>query len=276
MWALYAFARITDDIGDGQAPLSTRIEYLNRWRELLALHCSTQQGNQSRDEPAHASELSDLHPLREFDPLWPALRACVSDFQIPGELLDDIVYGVTMDLTHRPPNNWEELHRYAYHVASAVGLACTHIWCSDQTIPRQTAIDCGVAFQLTNILRDVAEDARMGRRYIPTSVMVDYDVDSSNWISGLPTGRWREMIDHVADEAIRLYISGWPTIDALTPDSQRMFSLIWRTYRSLLDQIRSAKDSLWLAPKISLPHSTRLSLLTTHLVPQLFSRLPAP
>lgn len=76
-------------------------------------------------------------------------------------------------------------------------------------------------------------------------MFASYDVDREQWIAGQPVGQWEEMLDELAERARLLYVAGWPTIDALTPRSQRMFSLMWRGYRSLLERIVTNKSSLW-------------------------------
>ncbi len=337
MYALYAFARITDDLGDGALGASEsgddrqvrgngsaddsaveskrsvgelqrlREMQLVAWENQLAqaleldlpprtLRVSpfegsahqgpTDQGS-AHEGSAHAAALAQADArsaansaIAGYAPLWPALVHAVDQFAIPPQLLLDIVEGVRMDLTPQPPANWDELRHYCYHVASAVGLACVHIWRSDPRgashLPMQSAIDCGIAFQLTNILRDIAEDARVGRSYIPLTEMERFDVDPTRWLAGEPNGNWPALIEHMAAEAERLYLSGWPTIEALTPRSQRMFSLMWRSYRQLLREVVAQKTNLWSEGKVRLSTSTKLNLLTSHLVPQLFRRLPTP
>lgn len=346
MYALYAFARITDDLGDGAlgagesgddhqvrgngsvADLAVESKrsagevqplrelQLFAWENHLAqalkldlpprtmrvspFECSAHEGppeaGSAHAGSAHAAALAQADSrsaansansanlansaIAGYAPLWPALVHAVDQFAIPPQLLLDIVEGVRMDLRPQPPANWDELRHYCYHVASAVGLACVHIWRSDpggaSDLPMQSAIDCGIAFQLTNILRDIAEDARVGRSYIPLTEMERFDVDPGRWLAGEPTGNWPALIEHMAAEAERLYVSGWPTIEALTPRSQRMFSLMWRSYRQLLREVVAQKTNLWSEGRVRLSTSTKLNLLTSHLVPQLFRRLPTP
>jgi phytoene synthase len=308
MIALYAFARITDDLGDSSEPVDVRTAQLLGWRKLLSEQIPelvpTQVPAQvpgasspiaplvTPQAPSPAGRLSAANPLtsldtsgespnanlslQQFSLLWPALRDCVTRYQMPRALLDDIVQGVAMDLTHEHPANWGDLRRYCYHVASAVGLACVYIWRAGDEIPEPQAIDCGMAFQLTNILRDIAEDARMGRVYLPLSEFASFGVDLERWLYGDPNGRWQDLVAHVAQEARERYASGWQTIDFLTPPSQRMFSLMWRSYRGLLERVIDSTDQLWGEHKIRLPQSQRLGLFTSHAFPPFFARLPAP
>lgn len=267
MYALYAFARISDDICDSDEPAATREANLEAWRKQTAAMLEANEPMAALDNPPM---------LREYASLWPALSDCVGSFGIPHRLLDEIISGVRLDIHHEQPNDWNDLKHYCYHVASTVGLACTHIWRADEAEPnQQSAIDCGLAFQLTNILRDVAEDAKRGRIYLPRDLLERHNVDSADWLAGTPTGDWIGAVTEVAEESRRLYENGWSTIDALTPRCQRMFSLMWRGYRTLLDQVLAEKHTLWTS-KPRLSKTAELKLLAQHVVPTVFERLDAP
>lgn len=281
MYALYAFARITDDLGDSHESVQVRSSQLTDWRAQLWAHC--QCGSSAADSSHPGSTLSPTAVS-----IWPAVVECVRQYRIPVQLLDDIISGVAMDLEPAQPRDWSELENYCYHVASCVGLACAHIWsdhsCSADIPDRvlgterytQSAIDCGIAFQLTNILRDIAEDARRGRIYVPHNLFVDYQVSAGGWLRAEPCGNWAEMLDEVAERARRLYRAGWPTIEILSPHSQRMFSLMWRSYRSLLEQVIADKTRLWTTHRIRLPKRQKLGLLTSHFVSPVYARLSPP
>ncbi|MCR9296197.1 MAG: squalene/phytoene synthase family protein [bacterium] len=330
MYALYAFARISDDLSDPPIPKDpttadptasqpnrqseagddTRRALLQAWQQLVRQRLPQQPQEMELDyselakldsyPPQKPTPLADLpqiptanspssspqadkhsgsdswQRLQPYDLLWPALADSLQRFQIPRQLLEDIVLGVSMDLDHQSIDSWQDLQNYCYHVASAVGLACSFIWRNSETIPIQAAIQCGMAFQLTNILRDVAEDARMHRIYIPGSLLAQHQVSTRAWLQGKPDGDWPAVIQHVGNIALEQYQLGWPTIETLTDDSSRMFSLIWRSYRSLLLQVLANKSRLWEASKISLPQKTRLSLVASHFIPALYRRLPLP
>lgn len=290
MSALYAFARITDDLGDSGEPINVRAAKLAHWRRLLWLHCAGDDAKSRLGESCDDKSGTRIgEPCDDGPTIWPAVRDCVSQFGVPVRLLDDIVAGVCMDLESQQPSDWLELQRYCYHVASSVGLCCTHIWQAEENGQEesrrpsglavhvaQSAIDCGLAFQLTNILRDIAEDARNGRIYIPQTLFASYDVDREEWLAGQPVGQWEAMLDELAERARLLYIAGWPTIDALTPRSQRMFSLMWRGYRSLLERIAVNKSSLWGNRRVRLSQRQRFGLLTTHFCSPIYARLSPP
>lgn len=276
MFSLYAFSRITDDLGDSEESSEIRRVRLAAWRQQTAATL----GHTIHDEPTRQDNSESRAVVAEqaarFASLWPGLADAHRRFEIPPKLLDDIIVGVSMDIDHQQPSDWTELNQYCYHVASAVGLACTHIWRSEKIAPVKNAIDCGIAFQLTNILRDVAEDANTGRIYLPSSELEKYGISQSTWLAGAPDGDWLELVQAVGRTASDLYDEGWDTIHSLTPDSQRMFSLMWRSYRSLLDQVLARDQDLWIPPKTRLPWTTKARLIASHFIPPLYTRLPSP
>lgn len=281
MVALYAFARITDDLGDCLDAVESRAANLAAWREALWRECGGDAHH--REEPCdHQPQQSELDVT-----IWPAVGDCIRRYHIPVAWLDDLISGVSMDLSPQQPSDWAELEHYCYHVASSVGLACTQIWRlpaqplapqphATDRCARQAAIDCGIAFQLTNILRDVAEDARRGRIYVPQQMFADYQVDAELWLAGQPTGQWEAMLDDIARQARSYYASGWQTFTELSPHSQRMFSLMWRSYRGLLERVVASKQQLWSKNRIRLHNTQRLTLLTTHFIPSIYARLTPP
>ncbi|MEM7477340.1 MAG: phytoene/squalene synthase family protein [Planctomycetota bacterium] len=265
MFTLYAFARISDDLADEPMDPKKRQELLDAWRQTLG-ELEQQQG---------VPKLPDC--LQEYHLLWPALDDTMHRFQMPISLLDDIVEGVMMDVKGEIRlGTWQELDRYCYYVASAVGLACTYIWRDKDLAPQDEAVLCGQAFQLTNILRDVAEDATRGRIYLPAELLVKHGVSEELWLSRKPNGNWQELIGEVVKIAEDRYLQGWSTIDSLSPDSQRMFSLIWRIYRQLLRQIDANLEQLWTDKRVRLQFSQKVWLSLGHFVPGMFRMLPAP
>src|SRR5215213_3696202 len=149
MCALYAFLRHTDDLADEPAPLEEKRRALDDWRQSLDAAMTT--------------------GLASSWPGLPALVDTVERHRMPRRLLDLVIDGVTMDLEPRPFATFEDLYGYCYRVASVVGLSCLHIWGYRPEGGRaaELAEACGVALQLTNIVRDVREDARQGRIYLP-------------------------------------------------------------------------------------------------------------
>ncbi len=267
MYALYAFSRISDDLSDASSDPTLALQRLQEWRCQL---------HDLDDAQARASRECEHRWLAEYAPLWPALQAAANDFGIPHQLLEDIVVGVTQDVQGHTIDTWDQLEDYCYHVASAVGLACTHIWKSGDEIPTQAAVDCGIAFQLTNILRDVAAGVQLGRVYFPNDLLAQHGIERESILRLAPAGRWDALLDTVGARAKEKFAAGWPVIEALSPDSQRMFSLMWRSYRSLLDEVLNHRSQLLTGARITVPRSTRLQLALYHLVSPLYHRLGTP
>lgn len=296
MFALYAFARITDDLSDAPSDAerqpAVQIERLNAWRRLLGQRVSASAAgfpaeSASSNNPHHlvrqcadapyagreyaapqcagsqcaVNACAELQSLSQYDRLWPALQHTVQTYHVPIRLLEDLIAGVAMDLQPVRMATWSEVDRYCYHVASTVGLACTAIWQADDALPLQQAIDCGVAFQLTNILRDVREDAARNRIYLPLNELEKFDCDVDSWLAGAPRGDWIGLVSSAVERARALYRSGAGTVDHLPPRSARMFALMWSSYRQLLEAVDRQKANLWTARRARVPTGQRWKLL---------------
>ncbi len=147
MCALYAFMRYSDDIADdNSASLPARRQALDKWRGQVRLALD----GQSCD-----------------DPVLPAFRDTVERYSIPHAYFFELLDGMDADLTERVYGTFDELYRYCYQAASVVGMSTIHVFGHDTKAAIPLAEKCGVAFQLTNIMRDVSADASMGRVYFP-------------------------------------------------------------------------------------------------------------
>lgn len=230
MQAFYAFARRCDDLADGPQPLAQRQQALARWRQEVAAALAGHPG----------------------DPILRALADTVTRFVISPHLIWRIVDGVEMDLNHRGFATYAELRRYCEHVASAVGLACLAIWgCRDEEAILPAA-DCGVAFQLTNILRDLQEDGRRGRVYLPHDELARFGTAPIDWLGPVGTPAFRSLVRFQCQRAAGLFEAGRRTEEFLDPAPRRVFHLMWATYRALLARIE--RD-----PEVVLRQRVRLS-----------------
>lgn len=260
MYALYAFARITDDLGDSTASVERRREQLLQWRGRTADVLSGAAGSiLDLDAPV----------LVSYEQLWPQLQYSASRFGMPSKYFDELIQGVMLDLEHKHPADWQATDNYCYHVATTVGLLCTYIWREDpaEAPDADLAHQCGIAFQLTNILRDVAEDAAMGRIYLPSEELERYGVDAQAWLSGRPNGNWPDLISSVGARARTAYDAGWAVGRGLSPRSSGMFMLMWRSYRQLLENVESNKGQLWGGGRTGLTRMQKLRLLSQALRP---------
>ncbi|TWU16017.1 phytoene/squalene synthase family protein [Allorhodopirellula heiligendammensis] len=277
MSALYAFARITDDLGDSNEPVMLRRHALNWWRQTTAMNLIGDASATIR----LAEEVDEFSPavaarLRaRAGEIMPALRHASDHFSIPSRYLLEIIDGVLADQQKSRFDTFEQLEHYCYLVASAVGIACLHIWGFREPLPMQAAIDCGLAFQLTNILRDVSEDAARGRIYLPRQHFEQHGLDEDDLLHPRRDARLRCLILDETRRASELFDSGWRVWDSLEEPGRPMFSMMWRTYRALLQRIAEDPDAI-LSRRVSLGMKTRLGIVSSHFVGPLYRRLPVP
>lgn len=253
MTALYAFARLADDATDATEDEHSGDSQAIGWELAPWLQFVSQL---NMPNPTGESSLSVPDGLLA---IRPALADSVDRFQIPIEMLRELVLGMDMDRGNVAIPSWDALRHYAFRVASTVGICCAAIWSPSGPPPRgtrewQAAIDCGIAFQLTNILRDVCEDARRHRIYLPTEEMKRFGIAPSAWLdvvasgdtSGLdPLGDWRGFLGVQFQRARAHFDQAWGIAPMLSPDGLRMFSLMWNTYQSLFEQIEAHPESIF-------------------------------
>jgi phytoene synthase len=215
MCALYSFMRVTDDLTDGPGPVTDKGRSLETWRRQLD---DSLAGNYS-------------HPLHL------AFHHTVERYRIPRAYLDAVLDGVAMDLDTDRYETFAELYPYCYRVASAVGLACLHIWGYTGEGAKRHAEAAGIAFQLTNILRDLGEDAARGRVYLPREDLARFGYDEQDLLRGLRDARFQDLMRFEAARAYSYYESGEALVPLLPPAGRSVFLVMQRTYRGLLDAI---------------------------------------
>ncbi len=241
MCALYAFLRHADDLADRPAPDDER-------------------------EMALAGLRGDLdHALAGEPTFWPGMRAlgdAARRHAIPGELLHQAIDGVLMDVHHRRFETFAELADYCHHVASVVGVACLHIWGyrSEQGRAESLAEHYGLALQLTNILRDVGEDARAGRIYLPREDLDRFGVDPAELAGhGTPSDRLRSLFEFQAARARGFYEAGKPLEDLVDRVGRPVLRAIVGIYRALLDEI-TRRDYRVLDRRVAIPPTRKLAI----------------
>jgi len=240
MCALYAFLRHTDDLGDSAEPAEARRAKLSAWRESLAAafdgkHPSAEWLGMSTAQPPGQHNTSDESSDAA---ILPAVVDMVTRYHIPREYLYDAIDGVTMDLTDRTYETFAALEEYCYKVASVVGLACIHIWGFTDRAAIEPARRLGVAFQLTNILRDLKEDAERGRVYLPQEDLQRAGYTSDDLALGVRDGRFQGLMRFEIARAEELYERGAPLEFLLSRDSRPAFRAMVGIYRGLLDEIK--------------------------------------
>ena len=224
MEALYAFMRHTDDLADSRATTAARREDLLRWKQSL--------------EAALDGRTEGLNSDPELD-ILPALVDTVRKYGIPPEHLLAVIEGVTMDLDGRSFETFDELAEYCHRVSTAVGLACIHIWGFDDRAAFEPARSCGLAFQMTNILRDLAEDAGAGRVYLPAEELRRFDYSADDLVAGVAEERFGRLLQFQLDRVERLYRDGVCLFDHVKSDGQPIFGMMTTVYHRLFTRIRS-------------------------------------
>ena len=185
MCAVYAFMRACDDIADGPGSVDEKRIGLSSWRNVVG--------------DLAGGKLPDSYPF------LPAFRHTVAKFSIPWEYFHWIIDGVEMDLTACRYSTFDDLYRYCFHVASSVGLVCLQIFGYSDEKAREFAEHCGIAFQLTNILRDVREDALMGRLYLPLEDLERFGCSAESLKGGIVDGGLRQLMAFEAGRAEEYY-----------------------------------------------------------------------
>ena len=215
MYALYAFLRATDDLADGPGAPDAKRAALRDWRARL-----------------DAALADGAHSHR----LHAALAHAVRTFDIPPRYLRDVIDGVETDLGPVTFPTFADLYPYCYRVASAVGLACVRVWGArgDAAGPAEAA---GVAFQLTNILRDLGEDLARGRVYLPQDELARFGCPPAAWRDPARRDAFRDLMRFQVGRARDFYAKARPLDGLLGPDGRAVFRVMAGVYSRLLDEI---------------------------------------
>ena len=237
MCAIYAFMRYCDDLSDDEG-IADRASAIARWRDDL--------------EAALAGQPSG-HPV------WPAFADAVQRYKIPHEYFFDMIAGVSSDLEPRCVQTFAELYDYCYHVASVVGLTIIHIFGFDDPKALELAEKCGIAFQLTNILRDVREDYEKDRVYIPAEDFRRFGVSQVTLIS---TEGFLQMMEFEATRARDYYRESAPLVALIHPGSRASLKALIGIYSRLLDKIIDSNYDV-LTRRIRVPTWEKLWILGT-------------
>jgi len=220
--AVYAFMRHCDDITDGDSSEGEKHELLRCWRSQL-------EGALDGD--------------CRGNPIFPAFLDSVTRFSIPSRCFHWMLDGVEMDLTVRNYETFEDLYRYCFHVAGSVGLTCLHIFGFKDQIAQRYAEECGIAFQLTNILRDVREDASLGRVYLPLEDLRRFDYSCKDLTLGIRDDRFRRLMNFQADRARGYYDRARTLLTLVDRESRPALWAMMEIYGRLLKKIvRSGYD----------------------------------
>ncbi len=232
--ALYAFMRLVDDVADLGEDLQAAQQGLAKWR--AAFDEAVTGRSQFFDGTAAKPLEKPLYGERE---VLPALVDTMRRYNMPARYLHDLISGAEMDLTVKSYPTFDRLREYCYRVAGTVGLTCTHVfgYCDPRAL--DLAEKLGLAFQLTNIIRDVHEDAALSRVYIPDEDLARYGVSPEDFSRNEATPGVREVLRFEAGRAWRIYEECSDLLDLVDADSRGALWLLVHTYSALLARMES-------------------------------------
>jgi 15-cis-phytoene synthase len=260
--AIYAFMRKADDLSDDESlPREVRRHNIDTWLTNWRMAAS-------------GSPTSD--------PVFFAVRDAVERFYIPLTLLDELVAGTTMDLENAAGDapdtyaTFNDLYRYCYLVASVVGLVCIRIFGYTDSRAEKLAEETGIAFQLTNILRDVKEDAERNRIYLPLEDLAAHHVPLEDLLHRRsqhpPTAKESALLAEIAQRAENYYKSAQQLLPLIDRESRPALWVLVTIYHSLLKRIESANYDVF-SRRASVPTSQKLAILALGMTRMAAARL---
>ena len=231
MCAVYAFMRFCDDISEGEGASLAAIE---EWRAQL--------------NSALEGRFSD-HPV------WPAFHDTVRRYRIPHHYFHEMIDGVSSDVHPRQIQTFDELYRYCYQVASVVGLTTIHIFGFDSNDALALAEKCGIAFQITNVLRDIREDAGNHRVYIPAEDIRRFQADLHTY-----DDRFIELMRFESQRARSYYSESRPLINLVHKRSRSSLWALIEIYSRLLDRIERSNFDV-LSRRVRVPAWEKIAIV---------------
>ena len=253
IYACYAFARGCDDIVDDDLELEEKVRRLGEYRLKLE-QCLGGSAGPSVGRPVGPG------------PVFSALGDTILRYRIPPEHFYQLLEGVEMDLTVRRYHTFAELRRYCYSVASTVGLVSIEIFgYRDVQEARQHAEDLGIALQLTNILRDIREDARRDRIYIPTEELERFGYSESDILGGVANESFRQLMGFQVERARDYFAQGRKLLPLLPYRSRACTAALQAIYRRILERIAADPERV-LRERVGLSSGEKLALAGKELV----------
>jgi len=240
MYTVYAFCKAVDSAVDEPPPGSDPKEELRRWRV-------------------------ELDAVYDGAPTWPlmiSLAHHVRQLSIPKAYFEELIKGVEMDLGTTRYATFDELSLYCYRVASVVGLICLHVFGPTSPHAQDYAVDLGMAFQLTNILRDLGSDAEQGRIYLPQEDLAHFRCEEADLLALKDGPQLRELVAFEATRARRYYAKAQSALESLPPGDRRALSvaeIMRAVYSRILQRIERSDHNVF-GPRVRLSTSNRLAL----------------
>ena len=241
MSALYAFCRAVDDVADEDSvPTEKRREQLAAWRADIRLACEDK-------EPEFVLN-QEFHPI-------------IGRFQLPFALFDELIKGCEMDLETLRYENYEQLELYCYRVASVVGLLSIEIFGYKNPACHDYAVYLGQALQLTNILRDVKNDADRGRIYLPQSELKKFNVTEAEILGSKYSERYYALAANVAERAKGFYQRAQKTLPPEDRKAMVAAELMGSVYWQLLQKLEAGKFDVFGPQLLKLTKPHKLALI---------------
>ena len=221
--AVYAFMRYCDDVADGSDSLPVKAALLREWKEALGRTLEGDYGDSL---------------------ILPAFHSAVRRYAIPPEYFYELIAGAEMDLEIRMYRTFAELYQYCYRVASVVGLCSVHILGFADPRKKSAALklaeDCGIAFQLTNILRDLREDAQAGRIYLPLEDLERFEYSRDELRAGVYNPQFLRLMEFEIERTRNYYDRADSLIEMVAPESRPALWTLISIYRGILSRIESS------------------------------------
>lgn len=225
--AIYAFMRYCDDVADGSQTPEKKAVRLDEWRKAL--------------ERALAGDYGE-------DPIFPAFHHAVERYSIPSEYFFELIAGAEMDLRNRTYRTFEDLYPYCYRVASVVGLCSLHLLGFSDPAAKKLAEECGIAFQLTNILRDLREDARNGRIYLPLEDLERFAYPPEQLAEGIYNEQFLALMRFEIERTEHFYQRAYPLLDLVEPESRPALWTLISVYHGILRTIERNQGNVFSRP----------------------------
>ena len=229
--ALYAFMRRADDISDLTGDGADKQRRLAAWREAL--------------ERALAGEYDQ-------SPVLPAFHHTVTQYAVPPRYLHDLISGTEMDLHVASYASFDQLRQYCYRVAGTVGLACLYVFGFRDPAAPDLAEKLGIAFQLTNILRDLPKDLAMGRLYLPQEDLARFGCRMDDLRGGAASPAFFELMRFEVERAWQFYEEGAELLPLVSEDSRAALWALMRIYSGILEKIERRGYDVFSTPPAGL------------------------
>jgi phytoene synthase len=242
--ALYAFTRLADDFSDDETDPQKALAASAAWRTAF--------------DDALAGRFADVEPASPHAVL-PAVADTMRQFKIEPRYMHELITGTEMDARQNRCETWADTYRYCYHVASVIGIMTIHVFGFTEPRAVKLAEETGIAFQMTNILRDLVEDAGRGRIYLPLEDLRQHGVSEAEVLAGKDSPALRKLVRFELERAKRYYAAGRELVPLIAPESRNALGSLVAIYQRLLEEIER-RDCDVFTERVSLSTAEKMKL----------------